>query len=539
MPPKRRAKNSLESVFSIGYCFAGVGLLAFATIYFRPLWPIDETRYVSVAWEMWNGNSFLIPRLNGELYSHKPPLLFWLIHAGWVIFGLNEWWPRILPFIFAFANVVVTRKLVMFLYGAKEIREYFSLVLLGYFIFLFFSSVVMFDMLLLFFVTLSYIFLFKLSSGKKYIAFLGCSIGLGMLTKGPVMLLHVLPISFIFPWIFEEQESKRYYYLRLFLALAVGIVLVSCWVIPASILGGETFRKEILWTQTAGRVTKSFAHKGPWWYYLGLLPAILLPWSLAFVKWIEAFKGIFKEKGNVFCFILILLEVVLFSLISAKQVFYILPIVVPGAMLVAYALKEKGLCQIEVGLINALFFLLGLLMAFSPYLADRFFNVPPIFKNIPPYYGIFLAILAGGLFFLHMKTNFLVIAVSIQTLLCFILTIIGPVNVIAKEYDLRPAAITISKIQLQGYEVYHVGKYHGEYHFLGRLKKRILQIDERDVQRVLYDHANVVIWVVKDVPNISDYRIIYHQPFQGKHLYILQGPKGEKVFVHNGQGLTR
>ncbi len=60
-------------------------LLAVAAPWLRPLWPVGETRYASVAWEMWQRGDFLVPHLNGELYSHKPPLLFWLMHAGWAV----------------------------------------------------------------------------------------------------------------------------------------------------------------------------------------------------------------------------------------------------------------------------------------------------------------------------------------------------------------------------------------------------------------------------------------------------------------------
>ncbi len=56
----------------------------------RPLLPIDETRYLSVAWEMWLGGSKSVPHLNGEIYTHKPPLLFWLINLVWQITGVSE-----------------------------------------------------------------------------------------------------------------------------------------------------------------------------------------------------------------------------------------------------------------------------------------------------------------------------------------------------------------------------------------------------------------------------------------------------------------
>ena len=70
-------------------------LLVPAALFFRPPMPVDETRYLAVAWEMWSQGDFVLPTLNGEAYSHKPPLLFWIIHAGWAAFGVNEWWPRL------------------------------------------------------------------------------------------------------------------------------------------------------------------------------------------------------------------------------------------------------------------------------------------------------------------------------------------------------------------------------------------------------------------------------------------------------------
>ena len=44
-------------------------LAAAAGIATRPLLPIDETRYASVAWEMFTHGSWLVPHLNGAPYS--------------------------------------------------------------------------------------------------------------------------------------------------------------------------------------------------------------------------------------------------------------------------------------------------------------------------------------------------------------------------------------------------------------------------------------------------------------------------------------
>lgn len=65
-------------------------LLTVVAIVSRPLTPIDETRYISVAWEMWLRGDLLVPFKNGAPYSHKPPLMMWLYQAGWAVFGANE-----------------------------------------------------------------------------------------------------------------------------------------------------------------------------------------------------------------------------------------------------------------------------------------------------------------------------------------------------------------------------------------------------------------------------------------------------------------
>ena len=60
----------------------GWGLLAAVSLASHTLLPIDETRYATVAWNMWQRSDLLVPWLNGGPYADKPPLLFWIIQAG-------------------------------------------------------------------------------------------------------------------------------------------------------------------------------------------------------------------------------------------------------------------------------------------------------------------------------------------------------------------------------------------------------------------------------------------------------------------------
>ncbi|MDO9006664.1 MAG: glycosyltransferase family 39 protein, partial [Thiobacillus sp.] len=74
MNPQRHAEPSGRNLLLLSLFFL-VALTAVALLV-RPLTPIDETRYVSAAWEMWLRGDFLVPYKNGEPYSHKPPFMF-------------------------------------------------------------------------------------------------------------------------------------------------------------------------------------------------------------------------------------------------------------------------------------------------------------------------------------------------------------------------------------------------------------------------------------------------------------------------------
>lgn len=62
--------------------FAGLGSV--------PLFDEDEGAYSEVAREMIVSGDFVTPRLNGETFFHKPPMIYWAQAASVGLFGLNE-----------------------------------------------------------------------------------------------------------------------------------------------------------------------------------------------------------------------------------------------------------------------------------------------------------------------------------------------------------------------------------------------------------------------------------------------------------------
>ena len=61
------------------------------------------------------------------------------------------------------------------------------------------------------------------------------------------------------------------------LALAVALVAVGLWLVPALILGGPEYRTEILWRQSGGRMLAVFAHRQRGGFYAALRPVMIWP----------------------------------------------------------------------------------------------------------------------------------------------------------------------------------------------------------------------------------------------------------------------
>lgn len=319
-----------------------VAALAFFTvclalIALRPLLPIDETRYLTVAWEMWQGGSKIVPHLNGEVYSHKPPLLFWLINLVWAVTGPSELAARLVGPLAGVAAILMTGRLARHLWPQEPSRAgQASWVLATGGVFLAYGSATMFDTLLTVATLGAMLSIWTLARqpGWQPTLGLGLALAVGVLAKGPVILIHVLPVALSFAlWRPAAGASTRQMLVRLGLALLIALALIGLWLGPALILGGEIYRNDILWRQSAGRMVSSFAHGRPIWFFVALAPLFLWPWG-----WGREVAALWRgPKGGAERFLLIWAggALMTFSLISGKQIHYLVPELAAVALLLS------------------------------------------------------------------------------------------------------------------------------------------------------------------------------------------------------------
>ena len=484
-----------------------------AALWARPLLPIDETRYLSVAWEMHLADHWLVPLLDGEPYSHKPPLLFWLIRIGWLVFGVNEVTARLVAPLFGLGALGLTALLARLLWPGPDghaAGKLAPLLLLTAAWWLAFTTLTMFDLMLAFFAVLAWIGLaLALRHGQPWrgFALAGLALGLGALTKGPVILVYVLPAALLAPFWAPTDPAPRprwsHWYLGVLAAVALGAAIGLAWALAAAEAGGPAYRQALLWGQTAGRVRSSFAHGRPFWWYLPLLPLLFFPWLLWRPAWVAL--AAWRDAGVRFGLIVFGAGLLVFSAISGKQPHYLLPLFPALALVIGRGLASGRVLprRRDSLLPAALVAALALAAALAPVVVSQ---IPRLAArpDLPDWarhsqIGLALALTSAATLAIWLGRKSSprpaiagLAALPVGVFFAFHLVALPQLG---PELDFGPAAAVIRRGLDQGHPVAFAGGYQGEYQFLGRLTRPLPEIARDAVPDWLQQHPDG--WVVE------------------------------------------
>lgn len=307
----------------------------------------DETRYLTATWEMWSQHSFLVPLLHGHPYPDKTPLMFWLFHFGWWLFGVNLWWFQVVPALLAFVCLGLTYQLAKALWPEDaNVRWLAPLILLSTLYWSRFMTSIRFDLPVVCAVLLSHL---AILSARNKIQSLwwrfGLALGFGLFSKGPAVLVSLLPTALLAPYCFPDLPIKRWSW-QLLMALVLGTAIVLFWAVPAAIHGGAIYRDAIFWHQSVDRIIGAhglYQNTRGLFYYPLELSIMLLPWFI----WPPLWQYLWRLRqqtlpGEIrFLFIAILTPIIIFSLIPFKSNRYMLPIIPSFSVLVAWAMAKR------------------------------------------------------------------------------------------------------------------------------------------------------------------------------------------------------
>jgi 4-amino-4-deoxy-L-arabinose transferase-like glycosyltransferase len=377
----------------------------------RDLWEPDETRYAVVAGEMKDTGNWIVPHLNGAIYSEKPPLFFWLVNGSTLLLGDNEFANRLPSALAGLITVLVT-----FLLGARlfGVRTGFlsGLVLMTGFLFPQISRWMMLDSILTLFFLLSLFFFYqgykREERRRVYYLVAGSFVGLGVLTKGPIAFLSI-PIFLILGLL--EKDVKKIWNRDLLWGVLVSLALVLAWVVPACWIGGNDYSRRILLEQSIGRMTGTLKHSNshvePLFFYFIRFPAEFLPWTFFVPAAVVLQLRKRKEERSGFLFLAVwfLFIFLFFSMVKGKNHNYILPLYPAAAILVGgwlgfFLRSPETPERFSIRLWNPI--ALTAVLFLTVWLAYQLSPLESFFPNMQPYlscaaWPLTLAALGGAL----------------------------------------------------------------------------------------------------------------------------------------------
>lgn len=311
----------------------------------------DEPRYAWIGRAMAQSGDWLTPRLYGEPWFEKPPLLYWLIGAGYRL-GLNDdWAPRLLVALLSVAFLPAYARLLADEWGARSALVS-TLLLATSAGWLVYGQIAVTDAPLAAFFSLFVLLALRARRMGDRAAWLlaGACLGLAMLAKG------LVPVALALPAVVMLWRSWRGWAI----VLAGTLTVAGPWYGLSLARHGREFVNEFFWKHHLSRFAEgSLQHVQPFWFYGPVLAGLLFPWTplLALLGAREAREAVRDDLARRVLAAVVLFGFLFFSAATNKLPGYLLPLLPLLCALMGTAWQPArtgivlALCAALVGLV--------------------------------------------------------------------------------------------------------------------------------------------------------------------------------------------
>ncbi len=372
-----------------------------------PPYHTDETFYVLSAKNMLQSGDYLTPVFHEKKRFAKPILFYWQVALSYKIFGVSLVSARLWSVALGTLSAVLVFLLGRRLFSAQA-AMLGALILPSLYLHFQISRWATTDMTLNFFILCAFYFFIKAFQEeahrtRNYILFY-FALALGFLAKGPPAIL--IPALTITALLFIQGDWKRFGEMRLLPGLAILLLVDVPWFAAMFLLHGDEFVNHILGSELRDRIV----HQTPFsFYYPGVLVRYYLPWSLFLIFSLTLLTQNFKsrilsffDKENyalLFCFLWVLIPLLLFTAFRIEHSRYMLPAspavaLILGHYFTSLARSERGfnrpLFKIPFYLTLLIYFLLTLAVAGGVLILQSATSVPfrimflPLFLAVGP-----------------------------------------------------------------------------------------------------------------------------------------------------------
>jgi 4-amino-4-deoxy-L-arabinose transferase-like glycosyltransferase len=328
------------------------GLLFFPGLGARDFWAPVEPRYAEIARIMFDKGEWIVPRVNGDLYTDKPILYFWLVLIASKIAGaVNEWTVR-LPVALGGTGFV----LGSFFFA----RDFFSprIGLLAAAMLATSMRVVWearwahvdslfcwFFVLALYYAARAFI---KGRSNDILVAYF--FMGLATLAKGLIGV--VLPALLLVGFMIARRDWRAIAAAKLHLAIPIFLLVVAPWVYLVSSATDGKWLSDFIYVHHLQRYTAGAGHRQPVYYYLTTLPVDFLPWTIFVIPALAAYRPYRRamvEPAKLFAVLWFFTVLLFFTASDTKRDLYLMPLLPTLAFLVAHCIDDLAAGRLAQG----------------------------------------------------------------------------------------------------------------------------------------------------------------------------------------------
>ncbi len=376
-------------------------LLAFVLAYLLPLgfhglWIPDETRYAQISQEMLHSGNWIAPHFMGLRYFEKPAAGYWLIALGQQVFGENMFGVRVVSALASGLSVLLAYLLAGKIWNDPRKQFASALLLMSFGFVAGQAGYANLDPQFTLWTNLTLVaFWYAVHSvGRARLAawtVVGVACGMGFMTKG--FLAWALPVVIALPYMLWQRRLAE---LFRFGPLAVVIAIALCLPWALAIHQQEPdYWRYFFWHEHIRRFAGDNAqHAQPWWFYLPLLVAACMPWALLLPVTLKQAWQQKSRPDSTFLLLWLLLPLAFLSLSRGKLPTYILPCLLPLALLMANTLVERldqghSTALRANGILNATVTVVVLLALMYLQLKQ------PVYENEPTHLSLAVILLLG------------------------------------------------------------------------------------------------------------------------------------------------